>query len=74
VLPWQQVSLALRVGWGVRASPQSWGDAECRVLPARVGKKDENRFQKKMNEVQRRQKGSTARAAAPSIEGRGITL
>jgi hypothetical protein len=38
------------------------------------GRKDENRFQKKMNEVQRRQKGSTARAAAVSVEGRGITL
>ena len=38
------------------------------------GRKDENRFQKKMNEVQRRQKGSTARAGVVSIEGRGITL
>ncbi|KAF5831103.1 hypothetical protein DUNSADRAFT_13610 [Dunaliella salina] len=38
------------------------------------GKKDENRFQKKMNEVLRRQKGTTARAAAPSTDGRGITL
>ncbi len=38
------------------------------------GKRDEGRFAKKMREVQRKQKGSTARAAVPSVEGRNIVL
>lgn len=37
-----------------------------------TGKKDEGRFAKKMREVQRKQKGQTARAAVPSVEGRSI--
>lgn len=32
------------------------------------------RFAKKMREVQRKQKSTTARAAKPSVEGRTITL
>lgn len=38
-----------------------------------VAAKD-TRFAKKMREVQRKQKTSTARAAKPSVEGRTITL
>ena len=37
-------------------------------------KRDEGRFAKKMREVQRKQKHSTARAAVPSVEGRTIVL
>lgn len=38
------------------------------------GRKDEGRLEKRMREVARKQKGSTARAAVPSIEGRGIIM
>lgn len=41
---------------------------------APVSKKDEGKLAKKMREVVRRQKGSTARAAVPSVEGRNIVL
>jgi hypothetical protein len=38
------------------------------------GKGGEDRLQKKLRELTRRQKGSTARAAAPSADGKGVML
>ena len=37
-------------------------------------KKETSRFDKKMRDVTRKQKGTTARAAKPSVEGRSIVL
>ena len=38
------------------------------------GSEKDSHFAKKMREVQRKQKSTTARAAKPSVEGRTITL
>ena len=46
------------------------------MLPSFVmqGSEKDSHFAKKMREVQRKQKSTTARAAKPSVEGRTITL
>ncbi len=48
------------------------GVCVCVWTQANAGRKETGRFDKKMREVLRRQKGSTARAAVPSVEGRNL--
>ncbi|KAL6756903.1 hypothetical protein V8C86DRAFT_2637178 [Haematococcus lacustris] len=48
--------------------------ADASNMPSTSNKKDEGRFVKKMRDVVRKQKGSNARAAVPSVEGRNIVL
>ncbi len=53
--------------------PSSARQAAATAAALSVPERD-TRFAKKMLEVQRKQKGKTARAAKPSVEGRTITL